>query len=122
MRRPCWRASRSPGNWAMIRSRSMSCPRRTACRSDRRIVRMKLFDKLLGRKPEPPSVPASFNRGAIGHDLPLGLRIGGRITFDRTMYRVAPGAMTAELPDGFQGIPCYGHIDLGDGYALHRFY
>ena len=30
--------------------------------------------------------------------------------------------MTAELPDGYQGIPCYGHVDLGDGYALHRFY
>lgn len=83
---------------------------------------MSLFGKLLGKKPEPPAAPASFGRGAIGHDLPFGLRIGARITFDRTMYRVAPGAMTVELPDGFQGIPCYGHINLGDGYALHRFY
>lgn len=83
---------------------------------------MSLFDKLFGRKPQSPEAPASFGRGAIAHELPLGLRIGARITFDRTLYRVAPGAMTAELPDGFQGVPCYGHIDLGDGYALHRFY
>ena len=83
---------------------------------------MSLFDRLLGRKPAAPAMPASFERGAIGHELPLGLRIGGRVSFDRTMYRVAPDAMTAELPDGFQGIPCYGYINLGDGYALHRFY
>ena len=83
---------------------------------------MSLFDRLLGRKPAAAAMPASFERGAIGHELPLGLRIGGRVSFDRTMYRVAPDAMTAELPDGFQGIPCYGHINLGDGYALHRFY
>jgi len=83
---------------------------------------MSLFGKLFGSRPTSPSTPASFNRGAIPHELPLGLRIGGRVTFDRTMYRVAPEAMTVELPDGYQGVPCYGHIDLGDGYALHRFY
>lgn len=38
------------------------------------------------------------------------------------MYGIAPGAMTEELPAGYQGVPCYGHVDLGDGYALHRFY
>ncbi len=79
---------------------------------------MGLLDKLLGRVPaEPAPLP-----GALAHALPLGLRIGGRIQFDRTLYRIAPGAMTEELPAGYQGVPCYGHVDLGDGYALHRFY
>lgn len=79
---------------------------------------MGLLDKLLGRAPaEPAPLP-----GALAHTLPLGLRIGGRIQFDRTLYRIAPGAMTEELPAGYQGVPCYGHVDLGDGYALHRFY
>ncbi len=79
---------------------------------------MGLLDKLLGRTPaEPAPLP-----GALAHALPLGLRIGGRIQFDRTLYRIAPGAMTEELPAGYQGVPCYGHVDLGDGYALHRFY
>jgi len=59
---------------------------------------------------------------AIAHALPLGLRIGGQVQFDTTLYRMAPQAMTAELPAGYQGIPCYGHVELGDGYALHRFY
>ncbi len=26
------------------------------------------------------------------------------------------------MPEGHQGIPCYGRIDLGGGHALHRFY
>ncbi|MEO6518542.1 MAG: DUF2491 family protein [Pseudoxanthomonas sp.] len=79
---------------------------------------MGLLDKLLGRIPaEPAPLP-----GALAHALPLSLRIGGRIQFDRTLYRIAPGAMTEELPAGYQGVPCYGHVDLGDGYALHRFY
>lgn len=82
---------------------------------------MRLFDKLLGRAPaDAASKPAA--PGALAHELPLGLRIGARIQFDRTLYGVAPGAMTEELPAGYQGVPCYGHVDLGDGYALHRFY
>lgn len=83
---------------------------------------MTFLGKMFGKKPAPEALPASFSRGAIPHDLPLGLRIGASVTFDRTMYQVAPDAMTAELPEGFQGVPCYGHVDLGDGYALHRFY
>ncbi|MFC6839388.1 YjfK family protein [Xanthomonas theicola] len=80
---------------------------------------MSLLGKLFGTK---PAAPAPAN-GEIAHALPpLGLRIGGQVQFDTTMFRAAPGAMTAELPGGYQGIPCYGHIDLGDGYALHRFY
>ena len=79
---------------------------------------MGLLDKLLGRAPPAAAPPP----GALAHALPLGLRIGGRIQFDRTLYRIAPGAMTEELPAGYQGVPCYGHVDLGDGYALHRFY
>jgi len=82
---------------------------------------VRLFDKLLGRGPS-ATAPASPLPAALAHALPLGLRIGGRIQFDRTMYGVAPGAMTEELPAGYQGVPCYGHVDLGDGYALHRFY
>lgn len=78
---------------------------------------MSLFGKLFGAKPPPAPVA-----GALTHALPLGLRVGGQLQFDLTLYRVAPGAMSAELPGGYQGIPCYGHIDLGDGYALHRFY
>lgn len=79
---------------------------------------MSWFDRLTGRgRSTPPPAP-----GAIRHTLPLGLRLGGRVQIDCTMYRVAPGAMTEELPEGHQGIECYGHIDLGDGYAMHRFY
>lgn len=82
---------------------------------------MSWFDRMLGRggRQPPPVPPAS---GDVRHALPLGIRIGGRIQFDRTMYQVAPGAMSAELPAGHQGVACYGHIDLGDGYAMHRFY
>ncbi|WP_063670078.1 DUF2491 family protein [Dyella thiooxydans] len=72
----------------------------------------------------PPSDP-SAGQGLPGTAralLPLGLRIGGRVQFDRTLYRFAPQAMLAELPDGDQGIECYGHIELGDGYVMHRFY
>lgn len=82
---------------------------------------MGLLDKLLGRTPAPPA-KALAAPGAPVHAMPLGLRIGARIQFDRTLYAVAPGAMTGELPAGYQGVPCYGHVDLGDGYALHRFY
>jgi hypothetical protein len=83
---------------------------------------MTLLGKLFGSRKSDPALPAALSRGAIPHELPLGLRIGSRITFDRTMYQVAPGAMTGELPDGFQGVPCYGFINLDDGYAQHRFY
>lgn len=82
---------------------------------------MRFFDKLLGRAPT-EAASALPHPDALPHALPLGLRIGGRVQFDRTLYSVAPGAMTEELPAGYQGIPCYGHVDLGDGYALHRFY
>ncbi len=78
---------------------------------------MSLFNKLFGSPASPPS-PAS----AFRFPLPLGVRIGAHITFDRTMYQVAPGAMLGELPDGFQGIPCIGQIDLGDGAVQHRCY
>lgn len=79
---------------------------------------MSWMDRMLGRG-KPATAEAA---GDVRHPLPLGLRVGGRVHFDRTLYRVAPGAMTDELPDGHQGIACYGHIDLGDGYVMHRFY
>lgn len=78
---------------------------------------MSLIDKLLGRNRATPP-PA----GGVAAAMPLGLRMGGRIRFDRMMYRVAPDALSAELPAGDQGIECYGHIDLGDGCVMHRFY
>lgn len=82
---------------------------------------MRFFDKLLGRTPADAASHLP-HPDALPHALPLGLRIGGRIQFDRTLYSIAPGAMTEELPAGYQGVPCYGHVNLGDGYALHRFY
>ena len=81
---------------------------------------MSFFSKLFGQS-QPPPLPTT-GTGAIGHALPLGLRVGGQLEIDTTLYRMAPEAMTAELPGGHQGIPCYGHVNLGDGYALHRFY
>lgn len=82
---------------------------------------MSWFSKLTGRGAgQPPAVPPA--QGDVRHPMPLGLRVGGRVALDLTLYRVAPGAMTAELPEGHQGVACYGHIDLGDGYAMHRFY
>lgn len=81
---------------------------------------MSWLDRMLGRGSRPPSVPPASAPGLP--PLPLGLRLGGRVQFDRTLYRVAPDAMTAELPEGHQGVACYGHIDLGDGYAMQRFY
>lgn len=82
---------------------------------------MSWLDKLRGRgAPAEPAIDPA--RGEIPHALPLRLRIGAQVMIDTTLYRIAPGAMTAQLPEGHQGVPCYGHIDLGDGYALHRFY
>ncbi len=77
---------------------------------------MGLFDRLFGKAPPPPAP------GAIPHALPLGLRIGARLQFDRMLERVAGEALGAPLPEGYQGVPCYGHVDLGGGQALHRFY
>lgn len=79
------------------------------------------LDKLRGRTGA-DSAGEDAARGEIPHPLPLRLRVGAQVVIDTTLYQVAPGAMTAELPGGYQGVPCYGHIDLGDGYALHRFY
>ena len=74
------------------------------------------LDKLRGT-PTPPAVAKAF-----AHALPLGFRINGRVALDTLVFRAHPEALTAQLPEGHQGIPCYGHIDLGSGYALHRFY
>lgn len=68
-------------------------------------------DKPAGKAPPP-----------FAHELPLGLRINGRVAFDTLTFRAHPQAWTLRLPEGHQGIPCYGHIDLGGGHALHRFY
>ena len=74
------------------------------------------LDKLRGKPPQAAATAAFI------HALPLGFRINGRVALDTLVFRAHPGALTAQLPEGHQGIPCYGHIDLGSGYALHRFY
>lgn len=61
---------------------------------------MHFFSKLFGQ-PQPPPLPTS-SRGAIDHTLPLGLRVGGQVEIDTTLYRMVPEAMTAELPGGHQ--------------------
>ena len=75
------------------------------------------LDKLRGTPAPAAAVPAAFT-----HALPLGFRINGRVALDTLVSRAHPEALTATLPEGHQGIPCYGHVDLGSGYALHRFY
>lgn len=74
------------------------------------------FERLKGKS------DASAPAGALAHALPLGFRINGRVALDTLFSRAHPDALTATLPEGHQGIPCYGHIDLGGGHALHRFY
>lgn len=80
---------------------------------------MSWLDRLRGRA-TPPPVPKTPR--AFAHELPLGFRINGRVAIDTLVFRAHPEALTAALPEGHQGIPCYGHIDLGAGHALHRFY
>ncbi|WP_202903048.1 DUF2491 family protein, partial [Xanthomonas cannabis] len=48
---------------------------------------MSFFSKLFGQ-PQPPPLPTS-GTGAIGHALPLGLRVGGQVEIDTTLYRMA---------------------------------
>ncbi|MEC4339816.1 MULTISPECIES: DUF2491 family protein [Stenotrophomonas] len=84
---------------------------------------MSFLQRLFGKKPAAPAVASPPNyRGSIPHDLPLALRIGAMVTFDRTRYLVAPDAVVEQLPDGFQEVQCYGYADLGDGHLLQRFY
>lgn len=78
---------------------------------------MSWLDRLRGKAAAPATV-----EGALAHALPLGLRVNGRVALDTLFVRAHPDAYSAPLPDGHQGIPCYGHIDLGGGHALHRFY
>ncbi|MCF5920137.1 YjfK family protein, partial [Xanthomonas perforans] len=56
---------------------------------------MSFFSKLFGQ-PQPPPLPTSGS-GAIGHALPLGLRVGGLQEVDTTLYRMAPEAVTGQL-------------------------
>ena len=56
---------------------------------------MSFFSKLFGQS-QPPPLPTT-GTGAIGHALPLGLRVGGQLEIDTTLYRMAPEAMTAVL-------------------------
>ncbi|GHA87685.1 DUF2491 family protein [Cognatilysobacter bugurensis] len=79
---------------------------------------MSWLDRLRG-KSTPPALP---DPSALGHPLPLGFRVNGRVAFDTLVFRAHPDALTVQLPEGHQGIPAYGHIDLGAGHALHRFY
>lgn len=49
---------------------------------------MHFFSKLFGQ-PQPPPLPTS-SRGAIDHTLPLGLRVGGQVEIDTTLYAWCP--------------------------------
>jgi hypothetical protein len=80
---------------------------------------MSWLDRLRGRA-TPPPLPD--RNAALPGALPLGFRINGRVALDTLVYRAHPEALSARLPEGHQGIPCYGHIDLGGGHTLHRFY
>ncbi|MFC0676347.1 DUF2491 family protein [Lysobacter korlensis] len=80
---------------------------------------MNWLDWIRGRN-SPPPLPD--RNAALPETLPLGFRINGRVALDTLVYRAHPEALSAKLPEGHQGIPCYGHIDLGGGHALHRFY
>ena len=56
---------------------------------------MSWMDRMLGRGGAP--IPAPSAVGDIPHALPLGLRVGGRVHFDRTLYRLiraVPASMT----------------------------
>ena len=82
---------------------------------------MSWLDRLRGKTTStPPPFPAA--RGELPHTLPLGLRLNGRVAFDTLVFRAHPDKFSVQLPEGHQGMPCYGHIDLGGGHALHRFY
>ncbi len=56
------------------------------------------------------------------NSLPLGLRLGGAVTIDALPFRVLGSELLFQLPPGNQVIESRGHIDLGQGAELHRFY
>ncbi|MGD6142860.1 DUF2491 family protein, partial [Xanthomonas citri pv. citri] len=62
------------------------------------------LDGLFGGKKREDAKPAL----PFAHELPLGLRINGRVAFDTLTFRANPQAWTLRLPEGHQGIPCYG--------------
>jgi len=78
------------------------------------------FGKLFGKK-EAPALAGPV-REIAGIELPLGLRPGGAIALDTTMFDAAGDAFGFAPPRGHNVIEAYGQLDLGAGAVLHRFY
>lgn len=70
-----------------------------------------LFKSLMGQKaPTPP---------AAG---PLGLRIGAAVEIDTLRFRMMAKQLNFDLPNDTLFITAHGHVDLGDGSHVHRYY
>jgi hypothetical protein len=80
---------------------------------------MSFLRGLFGKKPEGEPAPV---RAIAGVDLPLGLRPGGALALDTTVFDAAGEAFGFAPPRGHNLIEAYGQIDLGAGAILHRFY
>lgn len=85
---------------------------------------MSFFSRLFGKPATAATTEPTIDptRGEIPHPLPLGLRVGAMVSFDRTRYLAAGDAFVEQLPTGYQQVQCYGYADLGDSHLLHRFY
>jgi len=68
--------------------------------------------RLAQRRPPPPP--------RVEH--PLGLRLGGAVAIDALPFRVLGAELLFSLPEGSQMVEARGHVDLGQGAELHRFY
>lgn len=66
------------------------------------------------RENAPPPPPA--------HKHPLGMRLGGSVTVDSLPFRVLGEQLLFQLPPPGQMVEARGHVDLGQGAELHRFY
>lgn len=63
---------------------------------------------------KPPPAPRALH--------PLGLRLGGAVAIDSLPFRVLANELLFTLPPGNQIVEARGHVDLGQGAELHRFY
>ena len=70
-----------------------------------------IFDLFRKKKEEKPAHPA-----------PLNLRLGGAAELDLLPFQMIIDQLHFKLPQGTQTIEAFGHIDLGGGAAICRFY